>query len=237
MPYVRTRGKPHYSLSAHGSPYNLYANGDYVTVSGNAERVMGNEWLQVDGEAAHLQCITRGFSGAGLYRSESRPFVGMLTDSERDGYIGRRLPLSAIRRYWPSLDDLLPYRWLETSECTAALRPAVADAAVTIDLRTIVAEALYISCEDELSTPWQAIRWVGEEAFGKDSMRRFLVALTRHLDGPARARGTAWSHAWMPDWSTDIATASTDRRSRVRAVRRACSSQSINRQMSLACWA
>jgi hypothetical protein len=123
-------GKPGYTLRALGFPDGAETTGDYVTVNSSSDRVLSDEWLQADADQAHLQRLAEGFSGAGLYLPESgEVVVGMLTDAilddDRGGYIGRMLPLSAIRRYWPDIDDLLPLPWLEPRDSRAQLRAAL----------------------------------------------------------------------------------------------------------------
>jgi vWA-MoxR associated protein C-terminal domain/Trypsin-like peptidase domain len=205
-------GRASYQLSAHGFPAGLGGNGDYVTVSSSADRVVANEWLQTDVEQSHLQRIAPGFSGAGLYLPESGQLAGMLTDSVleqdgRGGYIGRMLPLSTIRRHWPELDDLMTYEWLEPRRCRAALRAALAGATLKPDPAAVIAEALPVSSPADVGTPWEAVRWVGENAVGPDSMRRFLVTIARHLDPAAQARLAGWAREWRRDWAADIGTA------------------------------
>jgi vWA-MoxR associated protein C-terminal domain/vWA-MoxR associated protein middle region (VMAP-M) 8/Trypsin-like peptidase domain len=201
-------GWVNYLLRGRGFPRNLDANGDYVTVTSSSDRMVGNEWLQTDAAEAHLQPLARGFSGAGLYLPETGKVVGMLTDSVLDGdgggRTGRMLPLSTIRRYWAELDDLLPLSWLDSPRCRAELRAAVANAVVATDLRAVIASALPLRCWDELRTPWEAIRFVGESVLSDDGLRKFLMALAPYLDAVPRSRLIAWAGRWRADWVLDI---------------------------------
>jgi hypothetical protein len=203
-------GKPGYTLRALGFPDGAETTGDYVTVNSSSDRRLGIEWLQADADQAHLQRLAEGFSGAGLYLPESGEVVaGMLTDAilddDRGGYIGRMLPLSAIRRYWPDIDDLLPLPWLGPQDSRAQLRAAFQGAAIETDLASIFAAAFpATTCREEFLTPWEAIRYVGESVVGKDRLRAFLVALAPHLDQGSRSRLAGWAQRWRPGWAAEI---------------------------------
>jgi hypothetical protein len=202
-------GRAGYTLRALGFPSVLDGNGDYVTVTSSADRAIGPEWLQTDADQAHLQRLVEGFSGAGLYLAESGQVVGMLTDAIFDedagGYVGRMLPLSTIRRYWDEIDDFLPLSWLEPRRCRSELRTAVAGATVTGDLGRLVAMTFQLSGrQDDLETPWEAIRYVAESVMGDNRLRTFLVALAPDLDDRARSRLVIWANRWKPDWGREI---------------------------------
>ena len=196
-------------LRALGFPPNLDPNGDYLTLVSSADREIGSDWLEADVDQAHLQRLNEGFSGAGLYLPESGQVVGMLTDAvidgDRGGYIGRMLPLSAIRRYWHEIDDLLPLPWLEHRACRVELRAAVAAAAVKADLNSVFATAFpMFSRHQDLTTPWEAIRYVAESVLVDHGVRSFLVALAPHLDGAALSRLSDWARRWQPSWASEI---------------------------------
>jgi hypothetical protein len=204
------QGKPGYTLRALGFPDGAEVTGDYATVNSSSDRVLGYEWLQADAEQAHLQRLAEGFSGAGLYLPESgEVVVGMLTDAilddDRGGYIGRMLPLSVIRRYWPDIDDLLPLPWLEPRSGRAQLRTTVKGAVIRTDLGSIFATAFpAIACQEDFQNPWEAIRYVGESVVGEDRLRTFLITLAPHLDPGTRSRLGDWAQRWRPDWAAEI---------------------------------
>ena len=208
-------GTAAYELEALGFPPNMDGNGDFVKLSSSSYRDLGNEWLQADVDAVHLQRLNHGFSGAGLYRADSGLVVGMITDAvledERGGYIGRMLPLTTIRRYWESVDDLLPLSWMEYA-ARAALRAAVSEAHVTADLNAVLAAAFpMVGPREELGTAWAAIRYAAESGTGDQEfrLRAFLCKLMYFLDGTARSRLAAWARAHEPAWAEEIERAHT----------------------------
>ncbi len=203
-------GSAQYELGALGFPPNLDGNGDYVKLSSSGYRDLGNEWLQADVDAAHLQRLNEGFSGAGLYIADSGLVVGMMTDAvledERGGYIGRMLPLTTVRRYWEGVDDLLPLSWMEYA-ARAALRAAVSGALVTADMNAVFAAAFpMVGPLENLTTPWAAIRYAAESGTGDQELRlrAFLCKLMYFLDGVARSRLASWAHAHAPAWAEEI---------------------------------
>ena len=187
--------------------------GDYATVNSSSDRVLGCEWLQADAEQAHLQRLAEGFSGAGLYLPESgEVVVGMLTDAilddDRGGYIGRMLPLSVIRRYWPDIDDLLPLPWLEPRSGRAQLR-TTSRSSHQDDLGSIFATAFpAIACQEDFQSPWEAIRYVGESVVGEDRLRTFLITLRAAPRSRHPARLGDWAQRWRPDWAAEMGMAS-----------------------------
>jgi vWA-MoxR associated protein C-terminal domain/Trypsin-like peptidase domain len=206
-------GISQYELEALGFPPNLDGNGDYVKLSSSSYRDLGSEWLQADVDAAHLQRLNHGFSGAGLYAADSGRVVGMITDaileSERGGYIGRMLPLATIRRYWEPVDDLLPLAWMAAPARTA-LRAAVAGSAVAADLNAVLAAALpMVGPLEKLATPWAAIRYAAESGLSDPELRlrTFLGKLIHFLDASGRSRLANWAQAHMPAWAAEIAAA------------------------------
>jgi hypothetical protein len=203
-------GSAAYELEALGFPKHMDDNGDYVRLSSSSYRDLGNEWLQADVDAAHLERLNHGFSGAGLYIADSGLVVGMITDTvledERGGYIGRMLPLTTIRRYWENVDDHLPLSWMECA-ARVALRAAVSEALVTADLNTVLATAFpMVGPFEEVSTPWAAIRYAAESGTGDQELRlrTFLGKLMYFLDDTARSRLAAWARAHAPAWTGEI---------------------------------
>ncbi|MEU7577007.1 hypothetical protein AB0B50_05295 [Streptomyces sp. NPDC041068] len=91
-------------------------NGKHVTLTTSADRLLGQEWLEVDVVRAHLQRLDEGFSGAAVYDPGTDLVVGIVTDAvlsgHDEGYAGRMLPLDTLRGHWEELDDFLPIDWL-----------------------------------------------------------------------------------------------------------------------------
>lgn len=201
--HPREGGSSH-DLFARGFPPRVQPGGVHVPMRCDARRRLRDEWLRTDTDKPHLERLAVGFGGAGLYLQETGAVVGLLAEDEAGGYDGRMLPLATIRRYWPELDDLLPFSWLVSGTCRAKLREAVEGAEVAASLRSIITAALDLTCKEELTTPWDAICFVGESRGDNESIRTFLVALAPHLPRAARSRLAMWARRWKPDWATEI---------------------------------
>lgn len=196
-------GRTSYELSALGFPPDHDDDGIHVTLRTSDDRLLREEWLQIDVPQAHLEGLSKGFSGAGAWIPESRQVAGVITDAvlndDGSGFIGRMLPLSTIRRYWEGIDDLLPLSWLEPQP-RQDLRAAVAGATATADLGKVFKMTFptFLRSPD-FQTPWAAIRYVGECVPGDDRLRLFLSKLMAYLDGSARSRLTDWARRWLPE--------------------------------------
>jgi len=199
-------------LRALGFPADIDANGTYVEMSSSSDRAVGGEWLAADVEAAHLQRVKGGFSGAGLYLPESGKVAGIITDAVleddgRGGYIGRMMPLTTIRRYWEAIDDLLPLPWMDFQP-RAELREAVANATVTADLDRILKGAFpMVGSQDGFRSAWAAIRYVAESVQAEHGLATFLHKLAAHLGDGTWSRLVDWARRWAPEWVPGIAGA------------------------------
>lgn len=195
-------GRTSYELRALGFLQHHDVDGIHVTLQTSDDRLLRGEWLQIDVSQAHLQSLSKGFSGAGAWIPESGRVAGVITDAvlndDGSGFIGRMLPLSTIRRYWEGIDDLLPLSWLELQP-RQELRAAVAGATVTADLGKVfkMAFPMFLRMPD-FQTPWAAIRYVGECVSGDDRLQLFLSKLMVYMDGSARSRLTDWARRWLP---------------------------------------
>lgn len=196
-------GRTSYELRALGFPQHHDGDGIHVTLRTSGDRMLREEWLQIDVPQAHLQSLSEGFSGAGAWIPDSGRVAGVITNAvlneDGSGFIGRMLPLSTIRRYWEGIDDLLPLSWLEPQP-RQELRAAVSGAAVTADLGRVFKMAFptFLRSPD-FQTPWAAIRYVGECVPGDDRLRLFLSKLMAYLDSSARSRLTDWARRWLPE--------------------------------------
>ncbi|MGV9884626.1 hypothetical protein ACWDVB_36360, partial [Streptomyces sp. NPDC003379] len=105
-------GRSAHELRALGFPFGHDKDGTHVTPRTSADRLLGQEWLEVDVEQAHPQRLGEGFSGAAVYDPRTGLVVGIVTDAvldgDQEGYIGRMLPPDTIRGHWEGLDALLP---------------------------------------------------------------------------------------------------------------------------------
>jgi hypothetical protein len=195
-------GRTSHELRALGFPRHHGHDGIHVTLRTSDDRLLREEWLQIDVEQAHLQSLSKGFSGAGAWIPESGQVAGVITDAvlndDGSGFIGRMLPLTTIRRYWEGVDDLLPLSWLEPRP-RQELRAAVDGATVTTRPGEVFKMAFpkFLRAPD-FETPWAAIRYVGECVSGDDRMWIFLSKLIPYLDGSARFRLTDWARRWLP---------------------------------------
>lgn len=196
-------GQASYELHALGFPRGHEDNGIHVTLRTSDDRMLAREWLQADVDQAHLQNLSEGFSGAAVWIPGSNLVAGMITDAvlneDGNGFIGRMLPLSTIRRYWDGLDDLLPLQWL-APDPRQELRAAVDGMTPTADLGSIFRKAFpaFLRPPPDFRSVWDAIRYVGESLQGEDRLQRYLVALSAHLGGEARLRLAGWIRRWFP---------------------------------------
>ncbi|MEV7010013.1 trypsin-like peptidase domain-containing protein [Streptosporangium sp. NPDC051022] len=189
-------------LGAFGFPHDKENVGSIVTL--NSRRDMGlqeEEWWQLDVDAAHLEAIRRGFSGAAVYLLDSDLVVGMLSDTDRrlNGLSGRMLPLSSIRRYWQELDDHIPFGWLER-ESRRELRRLLAGIRSAPKADALVESAFpFLQSERSFSSLWEAVSYVGEQLMRDEAIAHFMTLLVRHVDGADRRRLADWMRRWMPE--------------------------------------
>jgi hypothetical protein len=196
-------GRTSYELRALGFPQHHDGDGIHVTIRTSGDRrPLREDWLEIEVPQAHLQSLSKGFSGAGAWIPESGQVAGIITDADLKedgtGFVGRMLPLSTIRLYWEGIDDLLPLSWLEPQP-RQELRAAVARATVTADLGRVFKMTFPTFLRAQhFQTPWAAIRYVGECVAGDDRLRLFLSKLMAYLDDSARSRLIDWARRWLP---------------------------------------
>ncbi|NUP53633.1 MAG: trypsin-like peptidase domain-containing protein [Catenulispora sp.] len=187
-----------------GFPPTVWETGTHVTLRTSIDRVLKDEWLEVDVEKAHLQQLSGGFSGAAVYLPENGAVVGMLTDAilkDGRGPLGKILPLDTIRRHWEELDDLLDLDWLEP-EPRRELRLLVAGAQPEKHLRIPLMKAfpdlVPRHIPESFSSVWDAIRFVGEEVKRTGAVATFLRELAGYLPDPPRSALLAWCQRHFP---------------------------------------
>ncbi|MGW5735695.1 MULTISPECIES: VMAP-C domain-containing protein [Streptomyces] len=195
-------GRVAHELRALGFPFGHEQEGTHVTLTTSADRLLGQEWLEVDVRQAHLRRLDEGFSGAAVYDPESGAVVGMVTDAvlggDQEGYIGRMLPIETIRRHWEDLDDFLPLDWLpgEPRRELRALFDGTHLDSAALELLVRRAFPAFRRPLPAFRSIWHAIRYVGEELTGDERLVRLLRALGTRL--PEVDVG-AWLRRWMPE--------------------------------------
>ncbi|WP_409060633.1 trypsin-like peptidase domain-containing protein [Streptomyces sp. SYP-A7185] len=195
-------GRVAHELRALGFPFGHEQEGTHVTLTTSADRLLGQEWLEVDVRQAHLRRLDEGFSGAAVYDPESGAVVGMVTDAvlggDQEGYIGRMLPIETIRRHWEDLDDFLPLDWLpgEPRRELRALFDGTHLDPAALELLVRRAFPTFRRPLPAFRSIWHAIRYVGEELTGDERLVRLLRALGTRL--PEVDVG-AWLRRWMPE--------------------------------------
>lgn len=177
-------------LRAHGFRRHFEQTGSYVTVRTSADMTLAREWWQLDVNQDRPERLAPGFSGAAVYLADTGEVIGMVTDADlgNNGRMGRMLPLSALRRHWEDLDDLLPLSWLTPAQ-RRELRDIVRNA--TPAAQQAYAEAF--PCPGpapQFRSAWDAIRYVAEERFEPAGLATFLAKLAHRL--PHRPAG------WQP---------------------------------------
>ncbi|MGB8940844.1 MAG: trypsin-like peptidase domain-containing protein [Streptomyces sp.] len=195
-------------LRALGFPFGHEEFGTHATLTTSADRLLGQEWLEVDVVQAHLRRLDEGFSGAAVYDPESGKVVGMVTDAvlggDQEGYIGRMLPIETIRRHWEDLDDFLALDWLP-AEPRRELRALFEDVRLDADALELLVRRAFPTFRRPLPafrSIWHAIRYVGEELTGDERLLRLLRALRARLP---EADVGAWLRRWMPEHCADEA--------------------------------
>ncbi|ATL31908.1 hypothetical protein KY5_6890 [Streptomyces formicae] len=190
-------------LRALGFPFGHDEVGTHVTLRTSADRLLGQEWLEIDVERAHLQCLAEGFSGAAVYDQESHLVVGILTDAVLEdtaaGHIGRMLPLDTIRRHWEELDDLLPLDWLPDAP-RRELRALLSDVRIDAGNLELIVRRAFPTFRRPLPafrSVWHAVRHVAEELTGEDRLVRLLDSL--RAAGPPGVDIGGWLRRWMPE--------------------------------------
>ncbi|MEV6751625.1 trypsin-like peptidase domain-containing protein [Streptomyces sp. NPDC051214] len=203
-------GRAAHELRALGFPFGHEQDGTHVTLTTSADRLLGQEWLEVDVGQAHLRRLDEGFSGAAVYDPQSGKVVGMVTDAvlggDQEGYIGRMLPIDTIRRHWEELDDFLPLDWLP-GEPRRELRALFADAHLDADGLEVLVRRAFPTFRRPLPpfrSVWHTIRHVGEELTGEERLLRLLRVLGTRF--PEVDVG-AWLRRWMPEQYEDEAHA------------------------------
>ncbi|WP_167532756.1 trypsin-like peptidase domain-containing protein [Streptomyces alboniger] len=196
-------------LRALGFPFGHEKDGTHVTLRTSADRLLGQEWLEIDVEQAHLQRLGEGFSGAAVYDPGTNLVVGIVTDAvlsgDQEGYIGRMLPLDTIRGHWEDLDDFLPLDWLPDAPRRElrALFDGVRLDPGTLELAVRRAFPTFRRPLPAFRTAWHAIRYAGEELTGEDRLLRLLP----ELGAAAIVTVDPWLRRWMPDRYDDLAHA------------------------------
>ncbi|MFE0170983.1 trypsin-like peptidase domain-containing protein [Streptomyces sp. NPDC059002] len=189
-------------LRALGFPFGHEKEGTHVTLRTSADRLLGQEWLEIDVEQAHLQRLGEGFSGAAVYDPETGLVVGIVTDAvldgEQEGYIGRMLPLDTLRGHWEELDDLLPLDWLPTlpRRELRALFDGVRIDPASLELIVRRAFPTFRRPLPAFRSVWHAVRYVAEELTGEDRLVRLLDSL--RAAGPPGVDVGRWLRRWMP---------------------------------------
>ncbi|MBW5424921.1 hypothetical protein GKQ77_25700 [Streptomyces sp. BG9H] len=188
-------------LRALGFPFGHEKDGTHVTLRTSADRLLGQEWLEIDVEQAHLRRLGEGFSGAAVYDPGTHLVVGIVTDAvlggDQEGYIGRMLPLDTIRGHWEGLDDFLPLDWLPDAPRRElrALFDGVRLDPGTLELTVRRAFPTFRRPLPAFRSPWHAIRYVGEELTGEERLLKMLP----ELGAAARVPVGPWLRRWMPD--------------------------------------
>lgn len=180
-------------LRAGGFRIGFETTGTYATMHTSPDMVMSAEWWQVDIDPNRPERLAKGFSGAAVYAVASGEVVGMITDADldRDGLMGRMLPLPTLRRHWEELDDFLWLPWAAQAHARE-LREIVAN--VTAPVRQIHLEAFPgMAPGRELHSVWDAIRYVAEERFEDDRLPRFLAFLIPHVPPMTANQLSSWS--------------------------------------------
>ncbi len=180
-------------LRAHGFRLGFEQTGSYVTVRTAPDMTLAREWWQLDVDRDRPEHLAQGFSGAAVYLAETGEVVGMVSDADldSDGRMGRMLPLTALRRHWEDLDDLLRLPWL-TADDRRKLREIVRD--VTAPVQQAYEEAFPSPGPmPEFRSVWDAIRFVAEERFEEHRLARFLAVLAHHLPPSVAGQLAAWS--------------------------------------------
>jgi hypothetical protein len=180
-------------LRARGFRRGFEQTGSYVTLRTAPDMTLAREWWQLDVDQDRSERLDKGFSGAAVYLAETGEVLGMVTNADLDsgGRMGAMLPLSALRRYWEVLDDLLPLPWLTTND-RRELRQLTQGAEA-------VAQQVYTEAfpgpgdAPEFRSVWDAIRYVAEERFEEDRLVRFLARLAHDAPRPNADRLAAWS--------------------------------------------
>ncbi|WP_369211819.1 VMAP-C domain-containing protein [Streptomyces flavofungini] len=194
------KGRVAHELRALGFPFGHEKDGTHVTLRTSADRLLGQEWLEIDVDRAHLQRLGEGFSGAAVYDPGSHLVVGIVTDAvldgDQEGYIGRMLPLDTIRCHWEGLDDFLPLDWLPRAPRRElrALFDGVRVDPGTLELAVRRAFPTFRRALPAFRSPWHAIRHVGEELTGEDRLLRLLPGLC----AVAGVDAGPWLRRWMP---------------------------------------
>ena len=186
-------------LRAYGFRRGFHQSGSYATFRTSDDMVLAQEWWQLDVVLDRQERLAEGFSGAAVYRVDTGEVVGMVTDVDLGGggRLGRMLPLSALRRHWQDLDDLLPLPWLK-AEARRQLRQIVRNASAP--LRQLFGMAFPgVPVPREFLSAWEAICYVAEELFGEpDGLRRFLGLLGEELPDSAAGRLAEWTRLYLP---------------------------------------
>ncbi|WP_067464069.1 VMAP-C domain-containing protein [Actinomadura macra] len=199
-------GRP--ELAALGFPDQEDA-GSVVRLTSSPGLGLYHEWWQIDVDGAHLETIRHGFSGAGIYRIDTGHVVGMVSDTNLrlKGNSGRMLPLSSLRRYWPELDDRLPFDWFSLP-ARRELRRLLAQAPSRPDPNDVLRTAFpYLAFAPDLTSHWEAICYIGEEVMvsvERESLRdemlaHYLESLSPRLERTGRRELDTWFQKWLPD--------------------------------------
>ncbi|MEV7194717.1 trypsin-like peptidase domain-containing protein [Streptomyces sp. NPDC093510] len=186
------QGRTARELRAQGFPPHFDKDGTHVTLRTSADRLLGQEWLEVYVEHAHLRRLDEGFSGAAVYYPDggSVRVVGIITDADlggdQEGTIGKMLPLDTIRGHWEEIDDLLPLDWLEPA-ARRELRTLVHGAPLDQNALHLMVRQLCPTLRRDppvFRSVWHAVRYTAEVVVGDREVReRAVVRLLRRLVG------------------------------------------------------
>ncbi|MBF8191253.1 trypsin-like peptidase domain-containing protein [Nonomuraea sp. K274] len=197
--------------TAHGFPLDHGEIGAPLKLNLITEDLVG-EWWHVEAATPYAEVPRRGFSGAAVYDETSGAVIGMITDcSEHPRRMtGRVLPISAIRRHWEELDDLLDLDWLP-ARLRRELRVLVHGVSTAVNLRDLMDRVFHDTVgHRDFDSVWDAIRYVGDELHGRDRMALFLPELADAISRSAERRklqGWIHRHIQLPESPAERATA------------------------------
>ncbi|WP_182909079.1 trypsin-like peptidase domain-containing protein [Microbispora sp. H13382] len=187
-------------LTAHGFPYDHGRAESILRLGLTSVEPMAGEWHQVEAVKGHTEMPRAGFSGAAVYDENRGWVIGMFTDASRDPHsrIGRMISINTIRRYWEGIDDLLELPWLPREQ-RVSLRAILHGVTTDVAPAELVVAADYERPTRDLRSTWEAIRYVAEEFWDKDSLVRILHAVAGHLtDDHVRQALATWIHRNLP---------------------------------------
>nr|WP_273700066.1 SAV_2336 N-terminal domain-related protein [Actinomadura graeca] len=119
------------------------------------------ELIRFDGGPGFAD-LRPGASGAGIFIPRSQQLCAILTGRGPDD-TGTMLPITAVRRYWEPIDDLLPLDWL-TAKDRRRLRALITQMPNLGALTSAFQRSFpYVAPQLDFRTPWDGVRYVAEE--------------------------------------------------------------------------